>query len=102
MNDVNIVEVLCKAKQLFITHPEYIGMCHCIGLALEGKDCGSVDMHLEDIPTYIPEFNRKFLNAPKDRNGKAFWWDSMGEAARKARLQAFDKLIKYYCNAEIC
>lgn len=35
---MSIVEVLCKAKQLYETHPEYMGMCHCIGLAIESME----------------------------------------------------------------
>lgn len=49
-----------------------------------------------DVVAMFPEFNREFLGAPKDRYGKAFWWTPDDEKGHNARIEAFDKLIKYY------
>lgn len=92
----DVVSVLKKAKELFVTHPEYWGMCFCIEHAMAGTERGITIYSQRDIITMIPEFNRKFLNAPKDRYGKAYWWTPDSEEGHNARVKAFDKLIKYY------
>ena len=97
---MNIVEVLCKAKQFYETHPEYMGMCHCVGLALSNREYGISDYTSSDIRELIPEFNRNFLNAPKNRNSNEFWWETGTEAGRKARIDAFNKLIDFYGHTE--
>lgn len=94
--NANVVSVLKKAKELFVTHPEYWGMCFCIEHAMAGTERGITIYSQRDIITMIPEFNRKFLNAPKDRYGKAYWWTPDSEEGHNARVKAFDKLIKYY------
>ena len=92
----DVVSVLKRAKELFVTHPEYWGMCFCIEHAMAGTERGITSYSHRDIVTMIPEFNRKFLNAPKDRYGKAYWWTPDSEEGHNARVKAFDKLIKYY------
>ena len=92
----DVVSVLKKAKELFVTHPEYWGMCFCIEHAMAGTERGITIYSQRDIITMIPEFNRQFLNAPKDRDGKAYWWTPDSEEGHNARVKAFDKLIKYY------
>ncbi len=86
------VEILKKAKDLFLRHSEYWGMCHCIRLSYLNKEVGSGD--LAPNPSYMfPKFNREFLEAPKNRYSMAYWWDT---SDRESRIKAFDKLIKYY------
>lgn len=97
----DVVSVLKKAKELFVTHPEYWGMCFCIEHAMAGTERGITIYSQRDIITMIPEFNRKFLNAPKDRYGKAYWWIPDSEEGHNARVKAFDKLIKYYESFDI-
>jgi hypothetical protein len=63
---------------------------------MAGTERGITIYSQRDIITMIPEFNRKFLNAPKDRYGKAYWWTPDSEEGHNARVKAFDKLIKYY------
>lgn len=92
----DVVSVLKKAKELFVTHPEYWGMCFCIEHAMAGTERGITIYSQRDIITMIPEFNREFLEAPKDRYGKAYWWTPDSEEGHNARVKAFDKLIKYY------
>ena len=87
---------LIRAKELYITHSEFLGMCHCIGLALESKERGYSHLTDKTIKKIIPEFNRIFLEAPEDRYGKAFWWEPETESGRIARIEAFDKLIEIY------
>lgn len=43
---------------------------------------------------------RNFLNAPKNRNSNEFWWETGTEAGRKARIDAFNKLIDFYGHTE--
>ena len=88
---MNIVEVLCKAKQLYETHPEYMGMCHCVGLALSNREYGISDYTSSDIRELIPEFNRNFLNAPKNRNSNEFWWETKNT---NVRLECFSFMIE--------
>lgn len=61
-----------------------------------GTDRGITIYDERDVVALIPEFNREFLGAPKDRYGKAFWWTPDDEKGHNARIEAFDKLIKYY------
>lgn len=94
--------VLVRAREIFINHPEYWGMCHCIGLAYEGREKGWTDYGCPGRATeLIPEFNREFLGAPKDRSGKAYWWEPDSEAGHNARIAAFDKLIKHYDGRQV-
>lgn len=94
--NADVVSVLKRAKELFVTHPEYWGMCFCIEHAMAGTERGITSYSHRDIVTMIPEFNREFLEAPKDRYGKAYWWTPDSEEGHNARVKAFDKLIKYY------
>ena len=94
--NIKIYFSLIRAKELYVVHPEFLGMCHCIGLAMECKERGYSNLTSETIKEIIPEFNRKFLEAPEDRYGKAFWWDPETKSGRKGRIEAFDKLIEVY------
>ena len=100
MSNIEIVDVLKRAKQIFMDHPEYWGMCHCIGLAYENKKRGSVLCAYPFLAHIIPKFNREFLNAPKNRIGRAYWWETGTEEGNNLRIKAFDKLIEYYETAE--
>ena len=97
LSNKELLQLLKDSKQLFIDNPSYMGMCHCIGLVYDGKTYGSTE-HSQDefIKELIPEFTREFLQAPKERNSYAFWWKTMDEKGKQARLDAFDKLIKVY------
>lgn len=69
-------------------------------LALSNREYGISDYTSSDIRELIPEFNRNFLNAPKNRNSNEFWWETGTEAGRKARIDAFNKLIDFYGHTE--
>ena len=92
MTNSEKLKILKQAKKLFVEHPEYWGMCFCIEHAMAGTE--------RDIVALFPEFNRNFLNAPRDRNGKAFWWTPDSEEGHNARVKAFDKLIEHYETTE--
>ena len=93
---INKHTILLKAKKLFEDHSEYWGMCFCIEHAMAGTERGINIYDERDVVAMFPEFNREFLGAPKDRYGKAFWWTPDDEKGHNARIEAFDKLIKYY------
>jgi hypothetical protein len=104
---MSILELLVKAKKLYLENQGKAGMCWCIKvIANEGKsreeqrDRGQVPY--ANIVSQIPEFNPYFLEAPiialiesgvYFEIGLEFWWDidSVG-----SRINAFDKLIKVY------
>lgn len=88
--------ILIRARELFIDHSEYWGMCFCIEHAMAGTERGINKYDERDVVAMFPEFNRKFLGAPKDRYGKAFWWEPDSQAGHDARVKAFDKLIAHY------
>ena len=100
MTNSEKLKVLKQAKKLFVEHPEYWGMCFCIEHAMAGTERGSTIYNERDIVALFPEFNRNFLNAPRDRNGKAFWWTPDSEEGHNARVRAFDKLIEHYETTE--
>lgn len=100
MKREEILQKIKTAKQLYIDHPEYWGMCHCLSHAFAGTSTGATIYTIEDIERWIPEFNREFLGAPKSRYGKAYWWEPNDEEGlgEQARLDAFNKLIAEYEN----
>lgn len=101
-NSYKIYKTLIRAKKLYKEHPEYWGMCHCIGLAFDKRERGSSNYGVgEELTEIIPEFNRNFLNCPKDRYGKAYWWEPDTEPAKLLREEAFDKLIKIYSKKKL-
>ena len=73
-----------KSERLF-------GMCQAINHA--HMIIYEVSISYEDISKIIPEFNRDFLNCTTDNDIYAYWW-SLDD--RQSRIEAFNKLIKYY------
>lgn len=96
MTDTEKLKILKQGKKLFVEHPEYWGMCFCLEHAMAGTERGIVKYDERDIVATFPEFNRKFLNAPKNRESKAYWWEPDTESGHNARVAAFDKLIETY------
>nr|DAN43644.1 MAG TPA: hypothetical protein [Caudoviricetes sp.] len=96
MENSEKLEILKRAKQLFVEHSEYWGMCFCIEHAMAGTERGINKYDERDVVAMFPEFNREFLEAPKDRYGKAFWWVPDSKEGHDARIKAFNKLIKHY------
>ena len=96
MTNSEKLKVLKQAKKLFVEHPECRGMCCCIEHAMARTEGGITIYDKHDIAALFPEFNRNFLNAPKDRNGRAYWWAIDSEEGYSARVAAFDKLIEAY------
>lgn len=81
------LEIVKLAKSIFMDS-FYLGMCPCFCKALLQNK-----YHFSEISKIIPEFNREFLEAQKDRNYSLWWWDPMD---KESRIKAFDKLIHYY------
>ena len=90
------LEILKRAKQLFIEHPEYWGMCSCIKRSILNVEYGICVISDEQVSAMFPEFNREFLEAPKSRYSRAYWWEPESKEGHDARIKAFDKLIKHY------
>ena len=105
---MSILELLQKAKKLYLSNQGKVGMCWCIKvIANEGKsreeqrDRGHIPY--ASIRTQIPEFNPFYLNAPEVQCkilgnpyleiGLEFWWDINDS---ESRIKAFDTLIKIY------
>ena len=104
---MQIIELLQKAKNLYLENQGKCGMCWCIKVvANEGKskeeqrDRGHVPYI--SIKAQIPEFNPWYLEAHKAeyltnnrylQEGLEFWWDV---ECVEPRIKAFNKLIKLY------
>ena len=105
---MSILELLQKAKKLYLENQGKVGMCWCIKVvANEGKskeeqrDRGHIPY--TSIKVQIPEFNPFYLNAPEVQCkilshpfleiGLEFWWDINDS---ESRIKAFDTLIKIY------
>lgn len=86
------LKILKKAKEIFNERNGYWGMCICIEKAYYeiGGSSLPFNYRASDI---IPKFNREFVEAPRDRYDKAYWWPATD---RKPRIKAFNKLIHYY------
>lgn len=84
------LKILKRAKEIYSNNRlDDIGMCYCIERAYD-----EIEVYgLLTATEIIPEFNRKFLDAPRDRYDRAYWWP-VGDT--ESRIKAFDKLIKYY------
>lgn len=104
---MQIIELLKKAKELYLKEKGKTGMCWCIKvIANEGKkehSKGHVPYNV--IAAQIPEFNPDFLGGdyhelttrPKGVNiGLCFWWNVN---RTDVRIEAFDKLINIYENS---
>lgn len=96
MENLEKLEILKRAKKLFIEHPEYWGMCSCIRRSMLNIEYGICDISDEQVSAMFPEFNREFLEAPKSRYGRAYWWEPESKEGHDARIKAFNKLIKHY------
>ena len=105
---MSILELLQKAKKLYLCNQGKVGMCWCIKVvANEGKsreeqrDRGHIPY--SSIRVQIPEFNPFYLEAtevqckilgnPFLEIGLEFWWDINDF---ESRIKAFDELIKLY------
>lgn len=100
---MSILELLQKAKKLYLCNQGNVGMCWCIKvIANEGKsreeqrDIGYIPYVC--IKAQIPEFNPDFLGStmhflPNLSVGLEFWWDINDS---ESRIKAFDELIKAY------
>ena len=72
MTNSEKLKILKQAKKLFVEHPEYWGMCFCIEHAMAGTERGITIYDERDIVALFPEFNRKFLDAPRTETVKHF------------------------------
>lgn len=92
----DIKYIIERAKQAYVKYPDKniyaIGLCETLGKELE-TFLGVIDVFYSDIQEYIPQFNRKYLNAEKGRLQQEFWWKPSDV---ESRLKAFDKLINCY------
>lgn len=104
---MSILELLVKAKKLYLENQGKVGMCWCIKVVAnetksreEQRDKGQVPY--ASIKAQIPEFNPWYLKAHKAeylainrhlQEGLEFWWDV--ELA-EPRINAFDTLIEIY------
>ena len=108
---MSILELLQKAKKLYLENQGRAGMCWCIKVvANEGKsreeqrDRGHIPYNI--IVAQIPEFNPYFLEAPiiplmesgvYFEIGLEFWWDIRDTGSR---VKAFNTLIEIYENID--
>lgn len=109
---MSILELLQKAKKLYLENQGKVGMCWCIKvIANEGKsreeqrDMGHIPYAC--IEAQIPEFNPYYLNAPEVQckilsnpflvAGLEFWWEV---TEVEPRIKAFDTLIEIYENTD--
>ena len=108
---MSILELLQKAKKLYLENQGKVGMCWCIKVvANEGKskeeqrDRGQVPYAV--IVAQIPEFNPRYLKSyknvyfaarPELNVGLEFWWEIRDT---RSRVNAFDTLIELYENSD--
>ena len=104
---MSILELLQKAKKLYLEHQGKVGMCWCIKVVanqdkhpLEQSRRGQVPY--ASIKAQIPEFNPRYLKAHKAeylainrhlQEGLEFWWDIK---CIEPRINAFNTLIEIY------
>ena len=104
---MSILELLQKAKKLYLSNQGKVGMCWCIKvIANEGKsreeqrDRGHIPY--ASIKAQIPEFNPFYLKSYKAeffainrhlQEGLEFWWEVTDI---ESRIKAFDTLIEIY------
>ena len=102
---MSILELLQKAKKIYLSNQGKVGMCWCIKVvANEGKsreeqrDRGQIPY--ASIKSQIPEFNPWYLKSHKAeylainrhlQEGLEFWWDV---DCVEPRIKAFDTLIE--------
>ena len=109
---MQIVDLLRKAKKLYLENRGKVGMCWCIKVIAnqnktqkEQSDKGHIPY--ASIEAQIPEFNPFYLNVPEVQCkilshpflivGLEFWWEVNDI---EPRIKAFDKLIKLYENID--
>lgn len=106
-----IVELLQKAKKLYLENQGKCGMCWCIKvIANEGKtrqeQSNKGHVPYSSIVAQIPEFNPDFLagdyheltTRPEGISvGLCFWWNII---RTDVRIDAFDKLIELYKDSD--
>ena len=104
---MSILELLVKAKKLYLENQGKVGMCWCIKVVAnlnknreEQSDKGHVPY--ASIKAQIPEFNPWYLKSYKVQYfainqqlsvGLEFWWDV---ECVEPRIKAFDILIEIY------
>ena len=104
---MSILELLQKAKNLYLENKGGVGMCWCIKVVAnlnksreEQRDRGQIPY--ASIKSQIPEFNPWYLKAHKAeylainrylQEGLEFWWDV---ECVEPRIKAFDTLIELY------
>lgn len=104
---MSILELLQKAKKLYLSNQGKVGMCWCIKVIanqdkhpLEQSRRGQVPY--TSIKAQIPEFNPWYLKAHKAEHlainrhlqeGLEFWWNV---ECVEPRIKAFDQLIEIY------
>ena len=104
---MSILELLQKAKKLYLENQGKVGMCWCIKVVAnlnksreEQRDRGYIPY--ASIKAQIPEFNPWYLKAHKAeylainrhlQEGLEFWWDV---ELVEPRIKAFDTLIEIY------
>lgn len=101
MNNKEKLELIKKAKELFVRDPEeYGGMCNAFFTAMYGCYTDSeIERFIGDIiRDYIPEFNPEFLGSVivfRNHNhmNTHYWWEAY---ENHLRIEAFDKLISVY------
>ena len=102
-----ILELLVKAKKLYLENQGKAGMCWCIKvIANEGKSreeqSNKGQVPYTSIKAQIPEFNPFYLKSYKAEFfainqhlavGLEFWWEVDDV---ESRIKAFDTLIELY------
>ena len=104
---MSILELLQKAKKLYLENQGKVGMCWCIKvIANEGKhpleQSRRGQVPYASIKAQIPEFNPFYLKSYKVQYfainqqlsvGLEFWWEVDDV---ESRIKAFDTLIELY------
>ena len=104
---MKILELLVKAKKLYLENQGKAGMCWCIKvIANEGKSreeqSNKGQVPYTSIKAQIPEFNPFYLKSYKAEFfainqhlavGLEFWWEITDV---ESRIKAFDTLIELY------
>ena len=82
-----ILKDIKEAKKVYIDNKERY-MCSCFKRVNKDKyPC------VIGIQKYIPEFNRRYMNAERWASDYSMWWLT---SDRESRFKAFDKLIELY------
>ena len=104
---MSILELLQKAKKLYLENQGGVGMCWCIKVVVtlnKSREEQQTRGHIPyaSIKAQIPEFNPWYLKAHKAeylainrhlQEGLEFWWEVTDV---ESRINAFDTLIEIY------